>query len=66
MGPALHYVAAGLFMIAAASFTGQVRGARGDEAVLPVIGAAASALLVLVMITWGIIASMRERMKGRE
>lgn len=55
-----------MFMIAAASFTGQVRGARGDEAVLPVIGAAASALLVLVMITWGIIASMRERMKGRE
>ena len=65
MGPALHYVAAGLFMIAAAMFTGHAINARGDSEVTAGIGAGVSGLLVVIMIIWGIIGSIRERTKDK-
>ena len=65
MGPALHYVAAGLFMIATAMFTGHAMNARGDAEVMAGIGAGLSGLMVCVLMLWGIIASIRERAKGK-
>jgi hypothetical protein len=59
MNSGLCYVAAGLFMIAAAVFAGNVRTARGDEAILPMIGILFSGLMVCV------VASIREHKKDR-
>lgn len=63
MGSGLRFVAAGMFMVAAAVLVGHAQNARGDEGILPGIGAGFSALMVLVLITWGVIAGIREHWK---
>jgi hypothetical protein len=66
MGAPGYFVAAGLFMVAAAVFTGHAANARTEDSRIgPMIGAGFSGLLVVVMIVWGIIASIQERVKGK-
>jgi len=65
MGAPGYFVAAGLFMIAAAVFMGHAMGRHGDEMSTAIVATVASGLISIVMIIWGIIASIRERMKGK-
>ncbi|HEU4339467.1 MAG TPA: hypothetical protein VFS19_05320 [Planctomycetota bacterium] len=65
MKAGLCYVAAGLFMIAAANFAGNAQHARGDEGIIPGLGALFSGFMVIVLIVCGIVASVREGSKDK-
>jgi len=63
MAPALHFVAAGLFMIAAAVFMGHAMGRHGDEMVTANVATVIAGFISIVMLVWGIVASIREHKK---
>ena len=60
MKSGLCFVAAGLFMVAAAVFMGHAMGRHGDEMVSANVATVVAGLISIVMLVWGIVGSIRE------
>jgi uncharacterized protein YsxB (DUF464 family) len=63
MASGLRFVAAGLFMIATAVFMGHAMGRHGDEMVTANVATVSAGFISIVMLVWGIVASIREQKK---